>query len=412
MPLTALCRTRSALASAPPAPRSCGLAGARAGRWLVVLVVYVGCMVWTERISFTSSRMLPSSISSGCGNTAACSPTSAGRSRSEHRRLRRACSSSRSLVLGFLLAVLIDQRVRAKNLLRTIFLYPFAMSFVVTGLVWQWLLNPTFGIAEAGARPRASTASRFDWIVQPGHGDLHARHRRRLAGGRAWSWRSCWPACAASTRTSGRRRGSTASRPGGSTSRSSCRCCAAMLRHRRRAARDQRGAALRPRRRDDQWRPGHRLRGAGQVRHGPPVRAQQYRPRHRRRDVDAGHRRRRSSRPGSTGSTPAPARGARHDAQPPSSRSGRAPAPADARHASASMPSWSIAALFFLLPLYVMVVTSLKAMAGDPARQHLRAAAAPTLRAWVKAWSSACTGLTATASASASGTRCGSWSLA
>jgi glucose/mannose transport system permease protein len=46
------------------------------------------------------------------------------------------------LVIGFLLAVFIDQNVTGEGVLRTVFLYPYAMSFVATGLVWQWLLQP------------------------------------------------------------------------------------------------------------------------------------------------------------------------------------------------------------------------------------------------------------------------------
>jgi ABC-type sugar transport system permease subunit len=51
-----------------------------------------------------------------------------------------------SLVIGFVLAALMDQKIRFENTFRTIFLYPFALSFIVTGLVWQWILNPEFGI--------------------------------------------------------------------------------------------------------------------------------------------------------------------------------------------------------------------------------------------------------------------------
>ncbi|RYE63931.1 MAG: sugar ABC transporter permease, partial [Rhizobiaceae bacterium] len=51
-----------------------------------------------------------------------------------------------SLVVGFVLAALMDQKIRFENVFRTIFLYPFALSFIVTGLVWQWILNPEFGI--------------------------------------------------------------------------------------------------------------------------------------------------------------------------------------------------------------------------------------------------------------------------
>jgi glucose/mannose transport system permease protein len=53
-----------------------------------------------------------------------------------------------SLALGFLLAALLDQKIRGENVFRTIFLYPYALSFVVTGLTWQWLLNPDFGIQK------------------------------------------------------------------------------------------------------------------------------------------------------------------------------------------------------------------------------------------------------------------------
>ena len=49
-------------------------------------------------------------------------------------------------VIGFILAALLDQKIRFENSIRTIILYPYAMSFVVTGLVWQWILNPEFGI--------------------------------------------------------------------------------------------------------------------------------------------------------------------------------------------------------------------------------------------------------------------------
>jgi glucose/mannose transport system permease protein len=54
-----------------------------------------------------------------------------------------------SLSIGFLLAFLLDQRIRAEGLFRGIYLFPMAISFVVTGVVWRWLLNP--GTAETGS---------------------------------------------------------------------------------------------------------------------------------------------------------------------------------------------------------------------------------------------------------------------
>lgn len=58
------------------------------------------------------------------------------------------CSMILSLTIGFLLAALLDQKIRFENTFRTILLYPFALSFIVTGLVWQWILNPEFGVQK------------------------------------------------------------------------------------------------------------------------------------------------------------------------------------------------------------------------------------------------------------------------
>ena len=51
-----------------------------------------------------------------------------------------------TLAVGFTLAALLDRKIRFENTFRTILLYPFALSFIVTGLAWQWILNPDFGL--------------------------------------------------------------------------------------------------------------------------------------------------------------------------------------------------------------------------------------------------------------------------
>ncbi len=53
-----------------------------------------------------------------------------------------------SLVMGFVLAALMDQKIRFENTFRTIFLFPFALSFIVTGIAWQWMLDPLFGLQK------------------------------------------------------------------------------------------------------------------------------------------------------------------------------------------------------------------------------------------------------------------------
>lgn len=53
-----------------------------------------------------------------------------------------------NMVAGYVLAVFMDQRIKQEDLFRSIFLYPFAMSSIVTGLVWQWMMDPNLGIQE------------------------------------------------------------------------------------------------------------------------------------------------------------------------------------------------------------------------------------------------------------------------
>lgn len=53
------------------------------------------------------------------------------------------------LIIGFLLALLLDQRIRGEGIFRSIYLFPMSISFIVTGVVWRWLLNP--GSPELGS---------------------------------------------------------------------------------------------------------------------------------------------------------------------------------------------------------------------------------------------------------------------
>jgi glucose/mannose transport system permease protein len=70
-----------------------------------------------------------------------------------------------TMAIGLLLAILLDQRVRAEAVWRTIYLYPLAISFVVTGTVWRWLLSPSTGI-ESLMHQMGWASFKFDWLVQ------------------------------------------------------------------------------------------------------------------------------------------------------------------------------------------------------------------------------------------------------
>jgi glucose/mannose transport system permease protein len=132
---------------------------------LIVVVVYLGCTLWTVWISLTASRMLPNSKFVGLYQYASLMGNERWQVSVSNLAVFGTLFLIFSLALGFLLAVAIDQRVQAENTLRSIFLYPFSMSFIVTGLVWQWLLNPSFGI-EKMVRDLGLDGFRFDWIVR------------------------------------------------------------------------------------------------------------------------------------------------------------------------------------------------------------------------------------------------------
>ncbi|MCG2583724.1 carbohydrate ABC transporter permease [Massilia sp. TS11] len=70
------------------------------------------------------------------------------------------------LILGLLLAVLLDQKIRAEGALRAIYLYPMALSFIVTGAAWKWILNPGLGL-EKLVQGWGFPGFSFDWLVDP-----------------------------------------------------------------------------------------------------------------------------------------------------------------------------------------------------------------------------------------------------
>jgi glucose/mannose transport system permease protein len=129
----------------------------------IVLIVFVGCTIWTIVYSFTSSGLLPKNDFVGLA---------------QYQRLFKAdrwnvsvmnlawygvMSLVFTMVIGFLLAVLMDQKIRFESAFRTIMLYPFALSFIVTGLVWQWIMNPTLGL-QSSIRALGWESFTFDWL--------------------------------------------------------------------------------------------------------------------------------------------------------------------------------------------------------------------------------------------------------
>ncbi len=68
------------------------------------------------------------------------------------------------VLFGGLFAILLDQRIRLENFFRTTFLYPMSLSLVVTGLAWQWMLNPSLGLQKL-AHEMGFHEFTLDWVV-------------------------------------------------------------------------------------------------------------------------------------------------------------------------------------------------------------------------------------------------------
>lgn len=133
---------------------------------LTALVVFVGGTLWTIFYSFTKSRMLPSEKFVGLDQYERLWGTNRWVVAIENLAIYGVCMLVLSLLIGFVLAALLDQKIRFEDAFRTIFLYPFALSFVVTGLVWQWILNPTYGV-EGIVRGLGWTSFTFDPLYNP-----------------------------------------------------------------------------------------------------------------------------------------------------------------------------------------------------------------------------------------------------
>ena len=132
--------------------------------FLVILVFVYGFIAWTGVISFSRSQMLPNYTWVGLqqyeklwnlpnwyvalGNLAIFGVLYIG-----------LC-----IAIGLLLAILLDQKIRIEGGLRPIYLYPMALSFIVTGTAWKWFLNPGLGL-EKTVRGWGWESFTFDWLI-------------------------------------------------------------------------------------------------------------------------------------------------------------------------------------------------------------------------------------------------------
>jgi len=131
---------------------------------LITLVFVYGFILWTSYLSFTKSRGYPVHELVGFLQYARVWAQPRWSVAIHNLAIFGVLYVAICLFLGLLLAILLDQRIRQEGTLRAIFLYPMALSFIVTGTAWKWMLNPGLGI-EKLVREWGWTGFKFDWIV-------------------------------------------------------------------------------------------------------------------------------------------------------------------------------------------------------------------------------------------------------
>lgn len=133
---------------------------------VTAMLVFVGGTAWTIVYSFTKSGLLPRLKWVGLQQYERLWDTKKWLVSIENLFIYGLCMLILMFVIGFILAALIDQKVRFESVFRTVILYPYALSFVVTGLIWQWILNPSFGV-QGIVRDLGWASFTFDPLYNP-----------------------------------------------------------------------------------------------------------------------------------------------------------------------------------------------------------------------------------------------------
>ena len=129
----------------------------------MVLVFVYGFIIFSVYLSFTDSRLLPSYEWVGWENYSKLWRLSHWKISLMNMGVFAALYITICTVLGLGLAIFLDQKVRAEGVIRTIYLYPMALSFIVTGTAWKWFLDPGIGL-ENVLQTWGWTSFEFDWI--------------------------------------------------------------------------------------------------------------------------------------------------------------------------------------------------------------------------------------------------------
>ena len=132
--------------------------------FVVILWFVYGFVLWTFYISLTKSKMLPRYEFWGIDQYFRLWSNPRWYIAVENLLIFTVLFVVICILIGILLSILLDQKIRAEGFLRTVYLYPMALSFIVTGTAWKWMLNPSMGI-EKLFTDWGFTDFTFDWLV-------------------------------------------------------------------------------------------------------------------------------------------------------------------------------------------------------------------------------------------------------
>ena len=132
---------------------------------IVMIVCMYGFIAWTGLLSLTKSRMMPQWEFVGLDQYVRLFNNPRWDVAVDNLFIFLILFILIALVLGLLLAIFLDQKIRNEGVIRTIYLYPMAISFIVTGTAWKWILNPGLGI-EKLVRDLGFVGFEFRWLVE------------------------------------------------------------------------------------------------------------------------------------------------------------------------------------------------------------------------------------------------------
>ena len=133
----------------------------------VVLWFVYGFIGWTFYISLTKSKLLPNYEFWGIHQYVRLWQMPRWHIAVENLFIFTTLFIVLCIFIGVILSIFLDQKIRSEGVIKTIYLYPMALSFIVTGTAWKWILNPTMGI-EKFAHQIGFENFQFDWLVTPG----------------------------------------------------------------------------------------------------------------------------------------------------------------------------------------------------------------------------------------------------